>query len=147
MKLLSFALAAMLAAPALAAAPTGTSIVTPGTIHWVAETSALKGTYMATLSGDPSKAGLYVIRLKLPPGTVYAPHFHDDVECVTVISGALWVGLGDTMTPSRMTELGPGSFMTVAAKVHHYALIKTPTIIQVEGLGPQTMTMVHRTKP
>src|SRR4051812_41620769 len=46
-----------------------------------------KGAQAAVLSGDPSKTGPFVIRLKMPAGYRVAPHWHPTDEHVTVLSG------------------------------------------------------------
>src|SRR5205085_10153718 len=46
-------------------------------LKWGAAPPAFpKGAQIAVLSGDPSKEGLYVIRLKTPAGYKVAPHSH-----------------------------------------------------------------------
>jgi quercetin dioxygenase-like cupin family protein len=133
------ALAQQMNAAGAAAAPT---IVTMDDVKWTPGTGMLKGTDVAVLSGDPSKPGPYVLRLRIPANTKVPPHFHGDTENVTVISGALWVGLGDSFDESKMKELGPGSFVSVPANLHHYAMTKTATIIQIHGVGPSSMTAI-----
>lgn len=133
----AFVLAAALGGAALAA--TGPVITTPDQIHWIPGTGMEKGTFSAILAGDPTKPGLYIVRLKAPAGTVFGPHYHNETENVTVISGTLWVGLGDTMDKSKMTPLNAGTFVSVPANLHHYAMTKTDTVIQIEGIGPETM--------
>lgn len=119
-------------------------IVTPAQTHWIAGTGMEKGTYYAALFGNPMKSGPYVMRLKLPAGTVFGPHYHNETENVTVISGSLWVGLGDKMDKSKMRPLGAGTFVSVPPHVHHYAMAKTDTVIQIEGTGPETMMPVGK---
>jgi len=135
----AFIAALAAAGAATMAAPT---IFTPATLHWVAGTGLEKGTYNAVLAGDPRKAGFYVVRLKLPAGTIFPAHFHNETENVTVISGTIWVGIGDKMNKATMKPLGAGSFVIVPAKLHHYALTKVDTVIQIEGIGPETMATV-----
>lgn len=127
--------------PSSAAAPT---IVTADSIKWMPGTGMMKGVDVAVLSGDPSKPGPYVLRLRIPANTKLPPHFHGDTENVTVISGALWVGLGDTFDESKMKELGPGSFVSVPSNVHHFAMTKADTVIQIHGMGPSSMTAVGK---
>jgi quercetin dioxygenase-like cupin family protein len=134
---LAGALAAGFGAAALAAS--GPTIITPSTIKWTAGTGMDKGTYDAVLLGDPSKSGMYVVRVKAPAGTVFGPHYHNETENVTIISGTLWVGLGDKMNRAQMKPLAAGTFVTVPAKLHHYAMTKTDTVFQIEGMGPETM--------
>ena len=133
-------LATALAAPASAAStPT---IVTPSDVHWTAGTGPFTGAQVAVIFGDPAKSGPYVIRLQLPDGAKFGPHFHGDVENVTVLQGTLLVGVGDAADPSKMISLPAGSFVSVPIGVHHYAVAKGDTIIQIHGMGPASMTMV-----
>lgn len=133
-------LAGLLAAPAFAAStPT---IVTPAQVQWTAGTGPLTGVQIAVLSGDPSKSGPYTVRLRIPDGAKFGPHFHGDVENVTVLQGTLLVGVGDTMDQAKMMELPAGSFVSVPMGVHHFAMAKGDTIIQIHGMGPQSMTML-----
>lgn len=135
------ALAQQMNAGGAATAPT---IVTMDDVKWAPGTGMLKGADVAVLSGDPSKPGPYVMRLRIPANTKIPPHFHGDTENVTVISGALLVGLGDTFDASKMKELGPGAFVSVPANLHHYAMTKAETIIQIHGMGPSSMTAVGK---
>jgi len=46
-----------------------------------------EGAEIVVLSGDPSKDGQYVVRLKMPAGYKVPAHNHPTTEMVTVISG------------------------------------------------------------
>jgi quercetin dioxygenase-like cupin family protein len=97
---------------------------------------------MAVLSGDPTTSGSqYVVRLKLPDGTKILPHTHGDTENVTVLSGTAMVGLGTTFDASKMTALPAGSFVSIPAGTPHYAMAKGDTLLQVNGVGPASMTL------
>jgi quercetin dioxygenase-like cupin family protein len=146
MRNIRVALAAALCAAfgGVALAASAPIIVSPSAVHWVAGTGMEKGTYSAVLLGNPAKPGLYVVRLKAPAGTVFGPHYHNETENVTVISGTLWVGLGDKMDKSKMRPLNAGTFVSVPARLHHYAMAKTDTVIQIEGMGPETMMAVGK---
>jgi hypothetical protein len=50
---------------------------------------------MAVVSGDPSKAAPFVVRLKMPAGYKINP-LPSDGQNVTVISGTFAVAMGDT---------------------------------------------------
>jgi len=102
----------------------------------------MKGIDVAVLSGDPMKSGPYVIRLRIPANMKIPPHYHGEVENVTIISGALWVGLGDKFDETNLKELGPGTFVSLPANVHHYAMTKAETIVQIHGMGPSSMSAV-----
>ena len=97
---------------------------------------------MAVLSGDPSKAGSqYTVRLKLPDGVKIAPHTHGDMENVTVISGTLMVGVGTSFDAAKMLALTPGSYVSIPAGTPHFAMAKGETVVQVNGVGPASMTL------
>ena len=138
--LLVAVLACSLVAPASAAStPT---IVTPTELHWTAGTGPMTGAEIAVLYGNPEQPGPYTIRLHIPDGAKFGPHFHGDVENVTVLQGTLLVGIGDKVDAAKMVALPAGSFVSVPMGLHHYAQAKGDTIIQIHGMGPSSMTMV-----
>lgn len=130
-------------AAAPAAAADNAIIIVGGRETWTPGTGPLKGTMVAVMSGDPSKAGQYVMRIKVPPNATLGAHYHGDAENVTVISGTFYVGLGDKLDKSKVTALKAGSFAHLNAGVKHYALTKADgAVLEVTGNGPTTMTMV-----
>lgn len=137
-------LAAFLAAASIAGASNGPAIFTPGAIHWSAGTGMLAGTQVAVLAGNPSQPGPYTMRMNVRPGTIFPPHYHGATEYVTVISGTLWVGLGDTVRKDRMKALPAGSFAMIPPGIHHYAMAKEATVLQIHGMGPETMSAVRK---
>ena len=99
---------------------------------------------MAVLSGDPSKAGSqYTVRLKLPDAARIGAHTHGDTEDVTVVSGTLLVAVGTTFDTTHMVALGPGSFVSIPAGTPHFAMAKGETVVQVNGVGPASIMLVH----
>lgn len=147
MRIWHFATALLFAASFTAAAAQTNSapavqptIVMGDQLKWTPGTGMMKGTDVAVLMGDPSKPGPYIMRMRLPANTTFSPHYHGDTENVTVISGALLVGLGDKVDASAVKTLGPGDFASIPPNVHHYALTKVATVIQIEGIGPASMT-------
>ena len=61
------------------------------------------GAEAAVLYGDPSKEGLFALRLKLPKDYRIPPHTHPKPEVVTVISGTFRLGNGR----GRRSQQGP----------------------------------------
>ena len=102
-----------------------------------------KGASFALLSGDPGKAGLYVVRLKMPAGYKIAPHWHPTDEHVTVLSGTFALGMGDAFDKAKMQELPAGGYALLPADMRHYAMAKTEAIVQVRGMGPFKLTYVN----
>lgn len=120
------------------------AITTPDNIKWGDPPPVLApGAQFAVLSGNPGSAEPYVIRLKMPDGYKIMPHWHPTQENVTVISGEFHVGMGDKFEDADMKALPPGSFAPVPARMHHYAVAKGETVVQVHGMGPFKLTYVN----
>jgi quercetin dioxygenase-like cupin family protein len=99
------------------------------------------GPQMATLVGDQSKPGFYIVLLKLQPHQMSHPHFHKYDRYVTVFSGTWWVGTGTKFEPDKMVPMPAGSFVTdLAGQVHYDGAKDEPVIIEIAGQGPVTMT-------
>jgi uncharacterized RmlC-like cupin family protein len=94
------------------------------------------GAVICVLEGDPSKPGLFAIRVKVPSGYVVRPHWHSNDENITVISGKMFLGHGDKFDKSIGQEIGPGDFARMPAKMHHFAYNDEETIFQLHGMGP-----------
>ncbi len=102
-----------------------------------------KGLQMAVLSGDPSKPGWYVIRMKMPPGYELAAHHHPVAEYVTVIDGDVSCGMGDKLDKTKGAALAAGGFVMAPAKMNHYCWSKGGGVIQVSGMGPFKIVYVN----
>ena len=138
MKALISLLFALVLTAAIAVAAGSTSLVamTPDSMHWTAGTGASKGLMLATLSGDPTKSGTSIIRVKMPDGYTNAPHYHAHAEMITVIQGTILFGTGDKVDKSKARAFRAGSFVAVPAGLHHWSIAKGDTIEQVAGEGP-----------
>jgi ketosteroid isomerase-like protein/quercetin dioxygenase-like cupin family protein len=100
------------------------------------------GAKVAGLSGDPSQPGQFVLRAQLPAGYKVAPHWHATAEHLTVLSGTLAVGMGDTFDQAAMQNMPAGGYVALPAEMRHSVLAKTATTIQVHGRGPFAITYV-----
>lgn len=120
-------------------------LVAPADVKWgPAPPSLPPGAQMAVLDGDPSKAGLpFVIRAKFPDGYRISPHWHPADENVSVLSGTFVVGMGDKFDEKSMKALGAGGFARMPKHMHHFAMAKGETVIQVHGVGPFQVTYVN----
>jgi hypothetical protein len=58
------------------------------------------GAQISVLEGDPGKKGAITLRLQFPANYTVPPHWHSMTERVTVLSGTLQVGMGDTLRSS-----------------------------------------------
>ncbi len=102
-----------------------------------------KGAQIAVLSGDPSKDGLYVVRLKLPAGYKIPAHNHPTMEMVTVISGNFHLGMGDKLDEKKGMQLTAGGYAEAPAKMNHFAWASSPTVVQIHGQGPFAITYAN----
>jgi quercetin dioxygenase-like cupin family protein len=92
---------------------------------------------LALLVGDPTKAGPYLIRVKLPSGVKMLPHRHTEDRIYTVISGVFYIGLGDEFDEAKLTAHGPGSVLVLPGGQPHFHWAKSGEYItQVSALGP-----------
>jgi uncharacterized RmlC-like cupin family protein len=95
----------------------------------------------ALLFGDVTKSGMYVIRAKFPMGFKAMPHWHGEIRTVTVLSGTLYVGVGENWDESKLRAFPPGTFFTEPPNLPHFTWAKDGEVtIQVTGLGPLTTT-------
>ena len=101
------------------------------------------GGKMAIVSGDPGKAGPFVLRVQVPAGYRIAPHWHPTDEHVTVLAGNLALGMGEKFDKSSMTSIPVGGYAMLPADMKHFALAKTATTIQVHGQGPFVLTYAN----
>lgn len=117
--------------------------VTPAQVVWT-DRPGFEGVKFATIAGDPSKPGLYIIRVKFSPGRMTRPHWHPDDRHVVVLSGTWYMGEGDTFDPDKTVPLKPGSYAKHPAKAHHYDGARDEeVIVQIVGYGPSGTTLVH----
>ena len=129
----------------LAQAPPATHVaLTPADLKWGEPPPVFqKGAAFTVISGDPSKPGLYVVRLRMPAGYKIAPHWHPTDEHVTVLSGTFQIGMGETFDPAAMKDLPVAGYALLPAQMRHYAMAKTPVVVQVHGMGPFQLTYVN----
>ena len=113
-------------------------------IQWKDGPASLpKGAKVAVLEGDPTKEGFFTMRLSLPDGFKIQPHWHPKVEHVTVIKGALNLGMGEKFDQSATREMPEGTFGFWPPGMRHFAWAKGETIIQLHGIGPWMITYVN----
>lgn len=119
-------------------------MLTPAEIKWAPFPALGPGIQIATLSGDPFKAGSpFVFRLEMPDGAKVPPHWHPVDEHLTVISGTFLFGAGEKFDTNAMRELPAGSYAFMPRRARHFALAKGDTVIQLNGIGPFKVIYVN----
>ena len=106
------------------------------------------GPEQAVLFGDPSKPGVYVVRVRFPPGFHSNPHFHSQDRHAAVIKGTWWNGTGDELDFNKARPIKAGSYVLhPAGKTHWDGAGDEETIIQITGIGPVETTQVGKPDP
>lgn len=119
-------------------------VISPEEITWNPGPASIPpGAEAAVLYGDPTKEGLFALRLKLPGGYHIPPHTHPKPEVVTVISGTFRLGMGETADEGQAEALPGGSFFALSPDMAHYAYAEEDTVIQLNSTGPWSLTYVN----
>lgn len=122
----------------------GASLFPPSELKWVEGPASLsKGATIAVLEGDPTKVGPFVFRLKVPDGYRVPPHTHPKTERITVISGTLNIGMGETFDPNAMRRMPAGTYGHWPAGMKHFVSATGETVLQFHGTGPWTIKYVN----
>ena len=101
------------------------------------------GAKVAVLYGDPSMAGPYVLRVKLPSKYKVPFHWYSKGQTMTVISGALYVANEQTYSKKIAHAIRPGGFLYLPEKVQQFSFTKRPTEIEISGEGPFDVQYVN----
>ena len=137
-------MAAALLGPLAAAAADTPVVKSAKDVHWGPPPPILPpGARFAVMAGDPAATGPVTVRLEMPAGYKIPPHFHPTDEHVTVLKGALSLGMGDVMDKAQALTLSPGGYAVAAANMHHYAFTRTGATIQVHLQGPFAITYIN----
>src|SRR5579862_1715493 len=122
--------------------------IRPDQIHWV-DVPDGKGVQTATLLGDPTRSGFYVIRARFPPHIMDRPHWHPNARYVTVIQGTWYTGTGPVFDVRQAVPLPAGSIMMHPARAAHWdgSATDETVIVQITGEGPGSTTPVHPAQP
>lgn len=96
------------------------------------------GMKLAVLSGDPGKAGEYVLRLMFPAGYRFPVHWHPSVENLTVVSGNFLLGMGNSADWGAVKTYSPGDFLYIPPRHAHFggSAAGGSSVIQLHGQGP-----------
>lgn len=118
-------------------------VVLPDKMEWKANPALPSGVMVAALSGDPTKDGPFVVRVKIPDSAKIAPHWHPTDENVTVIAGTFMIGTGEKFDATKLQTIPAGGFMRMPKEMRHFATVKGETILQVHGAGPFEINYVN----
>ncbi|TVQ17349.1 MAG: cupin domain-containing protein [Bacteroidetes bacterium] len=98
---------------------------------------------VAILEGNPSEPGVFTLRIKIPDGGYISPHWHPNVERVTVLSGRFLLGSGEKMDRNKVKKLDPGSYTSMPPGMRHFAIAEGETVIQLTSVGPWEINYIN----
>lgn len=116
----------------------------PDEVPWQAGPGSFEeGAQFAVLEGDPGEEGVFTMQIKMPDGFVIRPHWHPNVERVTVLRGTFHLGSGEKMDRQAAQALPAGTYTSMPPGMTHYAIAEGETIIQLTSVGPWVINYVH----
>jgi quercetin dioxygenase-like cupin family protein len=119
-------------------------IFRPDEIEWKDPPPSLEpGAQVALLEGNPGEAGYFTMRIRMPDGYHISPHWHPNVERVTVISGTFLLGAGDTLDAESANAFEAGSYTSMPPEMRHFAIAEGDTVVQLTSIGPWEINYIN----
>jgi quercetin dioxygenase-like cupin family protein len=144
MRLALVTAALLVSMPTLALAMEPHAAMHPNAIKWTAGPPMLPpGGEAAVLVGDPTKEGPLVTRFRAKAGYKIPPHTHPTYESLTVLSGSIHVGMGETFDMTKGQKVQAGGFLHLPRGMTHYVWFSEPGTIQVNSVGPFEIKYVN----
>jgi quercetin dioxygenase-like cupin family protein len=123
---------------------TQASLFPPDKIQWNDGPASLPpGAKIAVLEGDPSKEGMFVMRVRVPDGYHIAAHTHPKPERVTIIQGKFKLAMGDNPQGTDAHVLPAGTYGVWPPGMVHAVWTEGETIVQFHGNGPWVINYVY----
>ena len=97
---------------------------------------SVPGGFRRYLVGDTSQPGPFKYQLKIPAGARVAAHRHSKDVHVKVLSGSMFIIIGEPLESSRAQRFAAGSVFVVPAYVWHEEWWDEETVLEAEGVGP-----------
>ena len=112
-------------------------VILPDDIEWKSFPAFPPEARLAVMVGHPNEPGPYLIRVKVPDGTVLMPHKHPEDRLYTVMSGVFYIGLGKTFNGEGVAAYPPGSVIVLPGNTWHFHWAKSGEYVtQVTAIGP-----------
>jgi polar amino acid transport system substrate-binding protein len=117
--------------------------ITPERLKWMQSVASPSET--ALLLGGPGQPGPSVVRARLKPGMKVMPHSHPVDVHVTVLSGTLLYGQGESFDEAKLKEYPAGSFFVERANLPHYQMPKGSegVVFQASLIGANAFNYVN----
>jgi quercetin dioxygenase-like cupin family protein len=114
------------------------------TLNWKDEPILPKGAKSALLVGDPSKPGVFIVRLKFPANYQIPAHTHPYTEVITVLKGKLGNGMGEKFDVSKGELLKTSdSFVLPDGHSHYVWTTDEEAIVELIATGPWNIKYIN----
>jgi|GEM_PF-277185 len=111
--------------------------ILPEDVDWKPFPAFPPSVRLAVLVGEPTQAGPYVIRVKMPSGVKLMPHRHPEDRVYTVMSGVFYIGLGERFDGDTLKAYPPGSVIVLPGDTWHFHWAKSGEYVtHVTAIGP-----------
>ncbi len=117
-------------------------VLSPAQLVWN-DLPALPGVKIVVIEGPLTEAVPIMFRLKFPANYRVPPHRHPGIEHITIISGTLNIGMGETFDMEKTHALTQGSVAIMPPGTPHFVWTSEETIGQVHSTGPWSVTYVN----
>ena len=118
--------------------------ILPEEIDWKPFPTFPPSARLAVLVGEPTQAGPYLIRVKVPSGVKLMPHRHPEDRIYTVMSGVFYIGLGNQFEATRSKAYPSGSVIVLPGNTWHFHWAKSGEYVtQVTAIGPLGLEYVN----
>ncbi|MCB5207895.1 cupin domain-containing protein [Methylovorus mays] len=112
-------------------------------LQWKDEPILPKGAKSVLLVGDPTKAGVFIVRLKFPAHYPIPAHTHPFTEVITVLKGKLGNGMGNKLNKKHGEILNVGdSFVLPTDHAHYVWTEDEETEVELIATGPWDITYI-----
>jgi quercetin dioxygenase-like cupin family protein len=130
-------MAALAATPAPGPATRAVRAILPDALDWRPFPAFPPGVRLAVVVGDPAERGLYLIRVKVPDGTILQSHRHPEDRIYTVMSGVFHIGVGERFDGEAMQAYPAGSVVVLPGNTAHFHWARSGEYVtQITALGP-----------
>jgi len=118
--------------------------ILPEDIDWKPFAAFPRSALLAVIVGEPTEAGPYTVRVKVPHGVKIMPHRHNEDRVYTVMSGVFYIGRGDQFDADKLEAHPPGSVIVLPGDTPHFHWAKSGEYVtQVTAVGPISLEYIH----
>jgi quercetin dioxygenase-like cupin family protein len=101
---------------------------------------------LAVVVGQPSEPDPYTIRVKASHGAKLMPHEHPENRVYTVMSGVVYIGLGEEFDPSKLEAYPPGAVIVLPGNTPHSQRASSgESVTQITAIGPLGLEYLRAT--